>query len=108
ESAGPVGRLSTEGLDAVRDVFSKELGVGDNAVYLKSLFEKAYLNHNNLTDATRYLANELFGEYGLVIIDGDSAELKRLFAPYVKEELLHQSSHHKVAETAELLKDYNI
>lgn len=108
ESAGPVGRFSTEGLDAVLDIFSKELGVGNNAVYLKSLFEKAYLNHNSLTDATRYLANELFGEHGLVIIDGDSAELKRLFAPYVKEELLHQSSHHKVAETAELLKDYNI
>ena len=108
ESSGPVGRFSTEGLDAVLDIFSKELGVGDNAVYLKSLFEKAYLNHNSLTDATRYLANELFGEHGLVIIDGDSAELKRLFAPHVKEEVLHQTSHHKVAETAELLKDYNI
>src|SRR5690606_14331141 len=45
ESAGPVGRFTTEGLDAVLDIFSKELGVGNNAVYLKSLFEKAYLNH---------------------------------------------------------------
>lgn len=108
ESAGPVGRLSTEGLDAVLDVFSKELGVGDNAAWLKSLFEKAYLSHDNLTEATRFLANELFGKEGLVIIDGDSSELKKLFIPYVKEELLHQTSHHKVAETAELLKDYNI
>ncbi len=108
ESAGPVGRLSTEGLDAVLDVFSKELGPGNNAVWLKELFENAYLKHNNLTDATRYLANELFGEHGLVIIDGDSPELKKLFAPHIKEELLQQTSHHKVAETAELLKDYNI
>lgn len=108
ESAGPVGRLSNSSLDAVLDVFTKELGVGENASWLKSLFEKAYLQHNNLADATRYLSNELFGEQGLVIIDGDSAELKRLFIPHVKEELLHQTSHHKVAETAELLKDYNI
>ncbi len=108
ESAGPVGRLSTEELDAVLDVFSKELGPGNNAQWLKNLFENAYLKHNNLADATRYLANELFGEHGLVIIDADAPELKRLFAPHVKEELLHQVSHHKVAETAELLKDYNI
>jgi bacillithiol biosynthesis cysteine-adding enzyme BshC len=108
ESAGPVGRFSTEGLDAVLEIFTKELGMGENAAYLNSLFEEAYLKHEILTDATRYLANELFGEHGLVIIDGDSAELKRLFVPHVKEELLHQTSHHKVAETAELLKDYNI
>jgi bacillithiol biosynthesis cysteine-adding enzyme BshC len=108
ESAGPVGRLSTDGLDEVLDAFSKELGMGDNATYLKSLFEKAYLSHNNLADATRYLANELFGQQGLVILDGDSAEFKKLFTPHVKEELLHQTSHTKVEETATLLQDYNI
>ncbi|OYQ31966.1 bacillithiol biosynthesis cysteine-adding enzyme BshC [Flavobacterium cyanobacteriorum] len=108
ESSGPVGRLSTEGLDAVLEVFSKELGPGNNARWLKDLFENAYLKHITLADATRYLANELFGDHGLVIIDADAPKLKKLFAPHVKEELLHQTSHHKVAETAELLKDYNI
>ena len=108
ESAGPVGRLSTEGLDAVLDVFAKELGAGNNAVWLKELFEKVYLKHANLADATRYLANEIFGTEGLVIIDADDAELKKLLAPHVKEELLNQTSHQKVAETAVHLKDYNI
>jgi bacillithiol biosynthesis cysteine-adding enzyme BshC len=108
ESTGPVGRLSTEGLDAVFSVFSKELGIGNNATWLRELFEKAYLKHSNLADATRYLANELFGSEGLVIIDGDDADLKRHFAPHVKEELLKQTSHQKVAETSGLLKDYNI
>ena len=108
ESTGPVGRLSTDGLAAVLDVFSKELGIGNNASWLKELFEKAYLKHSNLADATRFLANELFGSEGLVILDGDDAELKRHFAPHVKEELLKQTSHQKVAETSVLLKDYNI
>ncbi|AWH86841.1 bacillithiol biosynthesis cysteine-adding enzyme BshC [Flavobacterium album] len=108
ESTGPVGRLSTDGLDAVLEVFSKELGPGNNADYLRSLFKKAYLEHNNLAAATRYLANEIFKEKGLVIIDADNPELKKLFIPYVKEELLNQISHHKVAETSGLLKDYNI
>ncbi|AXG72726.1 bacillithiol biosynthesis cysteine-adding enzyme BshC [Flavobacterium arcticum] len=108
ESTGPVGRLSTEGLDAVLNFFSKELGAGNNAETLKSLFEAAYINHDNLAHATRYLANELFGNEGMVIMDADNANLKQLFTPHIKEELLHQTSHAKVAETTESLSKYNI
>lgn len=106
ESSGPVGRLSTEGLDKVFDLFSKEIGTSNNANFLKKLFENAYLKHSNLADATRYLANELFQNEGLVIIDGDSVALKKMFIPFVKKELLEQTSCKKVTETNELLKDY--
>ncbi|CAM3527575.1 hypothetical protein FSS13T_20560 [Flavobacterium saliperosum S13] len=107
-TSGPVGRISTEGLQEVFNVFSKELGVGANADFLRGLFQKAYLEHTNLTDATRFLANELFKEQGLVIIDGDDAELKRLFVPFVKRELLEQTSFKMVSETNEKLKDYTV
>ena len=40
--------------------FSTELDLGNNANYLRELFKKSYLEHENLADATRYLANELF------------------------------------------------
>src|SRR5690606_10690214 len=99
ESTGPVGRLSTMGLEAVLEVFEKELGPGNNAAWLKELFREAYIKHSNLADANRYLANEIFGKNGLVIIDGDKAKLKRTYSLHVKEELLNQTSHTKVAET---------
>ncbi len=105
-STGPVGRLSTEGLLEFFEIYEQELGSGTNANTLKKLFQEAYLQHENLADATRYLANALFGEYGLVILDADDTELKRNFIPFIKEELLYQSSHKLVAETAEKLKDY--
>ncbi len=108
ESHGPVGRLSTEGLDAIYSLFEKELGSSKNADYLKKLFQDSYLKHTNLADATRFLANELFKKEGLVILDGDSVALKKLFIPYVKEELLHQTSNKKVLETNAILKDYKI
>ena len=108
ESSGPVGRLSTEGLKEVLSQFSNEVGTSENANFLKELFEKSYLNHSNLADATRYLANELFKEEGLVILDGDSFALKKTFVPYVKEELLQQTSFQKVSETASQLTDYKI
>jgi bacillithiol biosynthesis cysteine-adding enzyme BshC len=108
ESSGPVGRLSTEGLDEFLSVFEKELGSGTNADAIKKLFKDAYANNESLANATRYLANELFGEYGLVILDADNSELKREFVPYIKEELVHQTAHKTVLETLQKLKEYPI
>lgn len=108
ESSGPVGRHSTQGLDEVFKVFEKEIGNSNNAQFIKTLFEESYLKHDSLTDATRYLANVLFGEYGLVILDGDEVALKKEIAPFVKEELLHQTSHQQVTTTIEKLKPYDI
>ena len=107
-SKGPVGRLSTEELTAFFKVFKAELGASDNAEYLIELFSDSYIQNSNLAEATRYLANELFGEYGLVILDGDSVELKKQFIPYIKDELLYQNSNKKVLESIVKLKDYSI
>lgn len=108
ESFGPVGRLSTDGLEDIFAVFELEIGIGKNAEYIKKLFKKAYLEHSNLADATRFLANELFAKEGLVIIDGDDADLKKLFIPYIKNELLHQTAFAKVNETIPLLEKYSV
>ncbi|HEX8575965.1 MAG TPA: bacillithiol biosynthesis cysteine-adding enzyme BshC [Flavobacterium sp.] len=108
KSSGAVGRLSTAGLEEVFNVFSAELGIGNNATTIKKIFHDAYLQHDNLTDATRFLANVLFGKYGLVIVDADSANLKKQFVPYVKEELLHQVSFKAVSETITALKQYKV
>lgn len=108
ESSGPVGRLSTNSLEDLFEIFALEMGSSTNAKALKKLFEDSYINHTNLADATRYLANSIFEEYGLVILDADNRDLKRSFNPYAKEELLHQTSYKNVLETAEKLKNYTV
>ncbi|PKQ44822.1 bacillithiol biosynthesis cysteine-adding enzyme BshC [Confluentibacter flavum] len=105
ESNGAVGDLSTEGLKAVFDLFSLELGQTQNADYLKSLFKNAYLEHSNLADATRYLANELFKDYGLVILDAADKDLKKGFIPFMENELVHETSFKSVSNTNELIND---
>ncbi|MGB1268416.1 MAG: bacillithiol biosynthesis cysteine-adding enzyme BshC [Flavobacteriaceae bacterium] len=106
---GAVGELSTEGLEQVFNEFSGKLGPGKNAKYLKKLFEDAYLKHANLADATRFLTNELFGEYGLVILDANDKDLKKLFIPYVQQELLEQVSFNTVSQTiTEFPNDYKV
>ncbi|MDQ6471002.1 bacillithiol biosynthesis cysteine-adding enzyme BshC [Flavobacterium sp. LHD-80] len=108
ESTGPVGRLSTEGLAEFLEIYSLELGSNTNANTLKKLFEDSYLKHDNLADATRFLANSLFANYGLVIFDADDANLKQAFIPFAKEELEKQTSFNTVQKTIESLKEYTI
>lgn len=105
KTGGAVGELPTEGLEDVFALFSAEIGSGKNAERLKTLFENAYLKHDNLTDATRYLANELFGEEGLVIIDGNEKELKKHFVPFMEREFLEQLSHKTTLPKAEALQE---
>jgi bacillithiol biosynthesis cysteine-adding enzyme BshC len=109
DSKGAVGELSTNGLDEVFELLTKELGSSQNANYLKTLFQKAYLDHDSLADATRFLANELFKDHGLVIIDANNSELKRQFIPFIENELVNQTSHKTVSTTNEgLSKEYGI
>lgn len=84
---GAVGELKTDGLDILADTLKGKWGESNNAKKLENLFFEAYVNHNNLTEATRFLANELFSKYGLVVVDGNDTLLKRQFAPFVKQEL---------------------
>ena len=105
EQTGAVGHFFTEGLDEVFEVFSSHLGTSKNAQYLKDLFTKAYIGSTNLADATRYLANELFGSYGLVIIDADDTALKKELIPFVESELLYQTSFNSVTSTINSLQE---
>ncbi len=103
EDGGAVGRFNTNGLDKVLEIFAAEIGVGKNALELKKLFEEAYIKHENLADATRYLANELFKEYGLVIIDADQHDLKKLFVPIMERELKEEVAYKNVIPATEKL-----
>ena len=107
---GAVGHFDTSGLDAVFEIVSNQFGIGKNAETLKNWFREAYIEHNNLADATRYLANQLFGEQGLVVLDADHKDLKRLFIPNVEKEIFEQTAHKNVSETNSKLENsgYNI
>lgn len=99
ESSGAVGRLSTQGLDQILSELQTLFGTSKNAKHLLNLFKQSYLEHNNLTDATRFLTNELFKNYGLVILDADNKNLKQQFLPHIKDELFHQTAFKEVSKT---------
>jgi len=86
---GAVGRFSTQGLEQVLAELPEQY----------PLFEQAYRNSNTLADATRAITHALFGEYGLINVDGDHTELKKNLTPVVEKELTEQLSNQLVEET---------
>ncbi|MRI00369.1 bacillithiol biosynthesis cysteine-adding enzyme BshC [Kriegella sp. EG-1] len=102
---GAVGDFQTDGLQELYEAFSNELGSGKNADYLKKLFQDSYLKHNSLTEATRFLANELFGSYGLVIVDGHDIALKKQLMPYAKKDIFENLAYNEVTESVDLLQN---
>ena len=105
KASGAVGELNLKGLEQVFTAFATQLNETTNAKDLKQLFQNAYLKHENLTDAMRYLVNELFSSYGLVIVDGNDTDLKRLFIPYIEDELINQTAFENVTEANKQLND---
>ncbi len=101
---GAVGRMDTKSLRPILNVLFKLLGPpGANSDDLKNILSEAYLHHNTIGGATQYLVNKLFGQYGLIILNPDDADLKRAFIPVMRDDLLHQKAHGLVTDQIEQL-----
>lgn len=87
---GAVGRFDPSGLlDIV-----KQLPKG------AEIFKEAY-SEKTLANAARNYVNALFGAEGIVVVDADDAELKKLFAPVMEDDLLSHSAENLVAEDSD-------
>lgn len=107
EEGGPTGRLSTEGLALFCDTWI-EMGEKENLpAELQDIFQafkKAYTQFNTLSDATRFIIDHLFGQYGLLIIDADSEPLKHSLSQLAKHDILTDSVYNSLQSTAVFLK----
>jgi bacillithiol biosynthesis cysteine-adding enzyme BshC len=88
EAAVPCGKINTASLKPLLEELQLVFGTGTGAEKLKGLINESYLSHSNLADATRCFVNALFGQQGLVILDGNDKALKATFSKVMEEELL--------------------
>ncbi len=98
-----VGRLNTDSLKDVIAELKQILGESANATELIVLFETAYLKHSSLADATRYLVHQLFGAYGLIVLDADDARLKMEFMEVMKDDIRNNTNYKLVSESIKQL-----
>ncbi|WP_345125416.1 bacillithiol biosynthesis cysteine-adding enzyme BshC [Hymenobacter antarcticus] len=90
-TGGPVGRLPLDGL--------AEQLLSQLPPEVPTAFHKAYTESKTLAEATRKLADALFGEFGLVTLDADRPALKQALVPLLEKELSGQVSNAAVQAT---------
>lgn len=101
---GAVGRFKLDDLEDVIAQARTLLGTGFDQ-NLWSVLEKAY-QQPDLAKATRYFVNELFGSYGLLVVDGDSPALKQMFSKQITEELSEQKAEKSISASCQKLKAF--
>jgi bacillithiol biosynthesis cysteine-adding enzyme BshC len=95
QQSGAVGRFNPKSIEKLFGEIPGDI----------SIFKDAYLKYPTLADSARHYVNELFGNEGLVVIDGDDASLKSLFKPVIREDVLQQVSKKLVEEKNKQLTD---
>ncbi|GEO08563.1 bacillithiol biosynthesis cysteine-adding enzyme BshC [Segetibacter aerophilus] len=107
KQTGAVGRMKVDKLlIKLLDRIAGQVEVAPFGKELVLLFKEAYKEGVSIQQATLHLVNELFKDFGLVVLIPDNAELKRQFQPIVKRELIEQFSHQVVEKTTEQLGEH--
>ncbi|MDR6405329.1 MULTISPECIES: bacillithiol biosynthesis cysteine-adding enzyme BshC [Chryseobacterium] len=102
KSGGAVGRIKISDTFFISE-FEKEFKDFVFGTELILMLKEAYKTGNTLTEAIKILVNRLFSEFGLLILDGDSKELKNEIKQTFKDELLHSSLYKTSKEKVEFL-----
>lgn len=92
-TTGPTGLLSTQDFGKVFDEISASFSNLEMYEEVLSVYKKAYLEHATLSDATRYFVNHFFGKYGLICLDQNDADLKRIFQPIAMRDMEEENSY---------------
>ena len=103
EAQGAVGRHSSKG--AFEFLSQEDAQDILNISSIPDIFVNAYKYAKTWADAMRIIVDDLFGEYGLLILDGDDQSLKELSRPLVEQELKeHTVNTHVSKQNQELEK----
>ncbi len=86
------------------DELANELPNSDYAKHLLGSLQKAY-SEKDLAKATRILVHKLLGKYGVLIVDGDDKNLKKLFAEHMLAEVKNQVAEKEVSNTVKQLNE---
>ncbi|MEJ7766335.1 MAG: bacillithiol biosynthesis cysteine-adding enzyme BshC [Chitinophagaceae bacterium] len=103
---GAVGRMNTKGLDKIVERVAGELSVHPFGNELIALLKACYLNAPDIQTATFRFADELFKEYGLIILLPDNPVLKRSMLSLFEDDLLNQLPSSIVEETNKRLSQH--
>ncbi|MBX7181723.1 MAG: bacillithiol biosynthesis cysteine-adding enzyme BshC [Bacteroidia bacterium] len=96
---GMAGEVSTNGLKEFLQELEPLLGSSPTGQELLGFFKRIYLENTTLGAATFQLANELFAEHGLVVLDPRHVALKQQFVDELERDIFQNTNYPLVQET---------
>ncbi len=100
KQTGAVGRMKVDkGLVKLIGLMEGQLSVLSNGNEIISLLKEHYKEGTTIQDATFRFVNNLFTEYGLVVLLPDNTALKKQMIHVFEDELLHQTASEIVEKT---------
>jgi bacillithiol biosynthesis cysteine-adding enzyme BshC len=104
KQTGAVGRMKVDKeLIKLIGLMEGQLSVLPFGKEIADLMKECYKEGDTIQSSTFKIVNELFGEYGLVVLLPDNVELKKQMIPIFKDDLLNQTASGIVEKTAERL-----
>ena len=88
DQKGAVGRFNTKSIESLFSEIPGDI----------SVFKNAYSKNSTLSGAVRQYVNDLFSKEGLVVVDADHRELKKLFKNVIADDLFLNTSKKLVEE----------
>ncbi|NAW52037.1 bacillithiol biosynthesis cysteine-adding enzyme BshC [Elizabethkingia argentiflava] len=106
KSGGAVGRIQLSDLSFL-DEYEKEFKDFTYGTELIRWIREAYQEGRSLALATRILVNRIFGRYGLLILNPDDKQLKKIASPIFEKELKEKALYTSTQQSVEqLVKQY--
>ena len=104
KQTGAVGRMKVDKeFIKLIGLIEGQLSVQSYGKEIISLVKDCYKEGALIQDATFKLINALFGEYGLIVLIPDNAELKRQMIPVFEDDLVNRTASGIVEKTVEKL-----
>lgn len=109
DQTGATGRMQTGSLNDLCMELNHVFSNNQEAQKMVEIFRSAYSNAENLAQATRIFCDQIFGPYGLVILDSDDRDLKKSFVSFFKKDILESMPYELVKHTnRNLSEDYHV
>ena len=107
KQTGAVGRMKVDdSLIKLIDTIEGEIASQPYGKELISLIRKSYAKGTTIQDATFVLVNELFGEYGLVVLLPDNPALKKQMTAIFKNDLYTHTPYEIVTASSHKLSEH--
>jgi len=100
KQTGAVGRMLVDAeLLSLVKLIEGQIGVSVHGIAWVNLLKQSFTIGKTIAQATLEIVHHLFGDYGLVVVQPDSPELKSLFTGVIEKELTTGFSNNAVQQT---------